>query len=77
MNIINLIKSILDRLGAMNLVFATASQLARAIRDKEVSATEVLTAYLEQIAKHNSKINAIAILDEEKARKEPKKPMKR
>lgn len=53
----------------MNIVFATASQLAQMIRDKEVSAVEVLDAYLEQIDKHNSKVNAIVTLDEEKARK--------
>jgi amidase len=68
----NLIKSILYRLGKMNIVFATASQLGRAICEKKVSAVEVLNAYLEQIAKHNIKINAIATLDEEKARKRAK-----
>lgn len=50
----------------MNIVFATASQLAQMIRDKEVSAVEILNAYLEQIEKHNHKINAIATLDKEK-----------
>ena len=44
----------------MDLVFATASQLARMIRDKKVCALEVLDAYLKQIDKHNGKINAIA-----------------
>ena len=44
----------------MNLVFATASQLARIIREGEVSAVEVVNAYLQQIEKHNGKINAIA-----------------
>ena len=48
----------------MNIVFATATQLAQMIREKEVSAGEVIEAYLEQIAKHNGKINAIATLDE-------------
>ncbi|MBE9045285.1 amidase [Pleurocapsales cyanobacterium LEGE 10410] len=52
----------------MDLVFATASQLARMIRDQKVSAVEVLDAYLNQIDKHNGKINAIATLDTEKAR---------
>ncbi|WP_319420694.1 amidase [Pleurocapsa sp. FMAR1] len=52
----------------MNIVFATASQLAQMIRDKEVSAVEVLNAYLEQIKKHNGKINAIATLNTEKAK---------
>ena len=52
----------------MNLVFATASQLAQMIRDKEVSATEVLNAYLEQIEKYNYKVNAIATLDTARAK---------
>ena len=56
----------------MNIVFATASQLAQMIREKEVSAVEVLSAYLEQIDKHNSKINAIVTLDAEEAQKRAK-----
>ena len=56
----------------MNIVFATASELAQMIRDKEVSAVEVLDAYLEQIDKHNSKINASPTLDVEKAKKRTK-----
>lgn len=51
-----------------SLTFAPAHQLARMIRDREVSAVEVLDAYLTQIAKHNSKLNAICTLDEENAR---------
>lgn len=51
----------------MNIVFATANQLAQMIREKEVSAVEVLEAYLKQIDKHNSKLNAIATLDAERA----------
>ena len=53
----------------MNIVFATASQLAQMIRDREVSAVEVLEAYLKQIDRHNSKLNAIATLNVERARK--------
>ncbi|MDJ0572874.1 MAG: amidase, partial [Pleurocapsa sp. MO_192.B19] len=53
----------------MNIVFATASQLAQMIRDKEISSVEVLNAYLEQIEKYNSKINAIATLNLERAKK--------
>ncbi|MBE9047959.1 amidase [Pleurocapsales cyanobacterium LEGE 10410] len=52
----------------MSIVFATASQLAQMIRDKKVSAVEVLDAYLEQIDKHNVRLNAIATLDVERAR---------
>ena len=51
----------------MNIVFATATQLAEMIRGKEVSVVEVINAYLEQIAKHNHKINAIATLNKEAA----------
>lgn len=52
----------------MNLVFATASQLAQMIRNQEVSAVEVLDAYLEQIEKYNHQIKAIATLNKEPAR---------
>ena len=52
-----------------NLVFTPAYQLAQMIRDKTVSATEVIDAYLKQIKKHNNKINAIATLDEKTAKK--------
>lgn len=48
----------------MEIIFATASQLGRMIRNKEVSAVEVLNAYLKQIDKYNGSINAIATLDE-------------
>jgi amidase len=47
----------------MNIIFATASQLAQMIRDKKVSTVEVVNAYLQQIEKHNSSINAIATLN--------------
>jgi amidase len=51
-----------------SLTFTTASQLARMIRDREISAVEVLEAYLSQIATHNPKLNAICTLDAETAR---------
>ena len=51
-----------------NLVFLPASQLAQKIRDREVSAVEVLDAHLAQIAKHNSSLNAICTLDADNAR---------
>lgn len=49
------------------LVFKSASQLAQMIRDRQVSAVEVLEAHLAQIAKHNSTLNAICTLDEDTA----------
>ena len=56
----------------MNLVFATATQLTQMIRDKEISSVEVVNAYLEQIERHNGKINAIATLNREEALKRAK-----
>ncbi len=55
-----------------NLVFLPAYQIARGIRARTFSAVEVLEAYLAQIAQHNSKLNAIATLDETRARKRAK-----
>lgn len=52
------------------LVFTPAYQLAAAIRHRQVSASEVLEAHLEQIARHNPKLNAIITLNEEEARKQ-------
>ncbi|GAB1542578.1 amidase [Scytonema sp. NUACC21] len=50
-----------------DLVFMPAHQLAKGIRERTFSAVEVLTAHLAQIAKHNSRLNAIVTLDEEGA----------
>ncbi|MBD0333891.1 MAG: amidase [Cyanobacteria bacterium Co-bin13] len=55
-----------------NLAFASAHQLAQMIRDRTVSAVEVLEALLAQIAQHNSKLNAICTLDEDRARSRAK-----
>ncbi|MEL6437889.1 MAG: amidase [Cyanobacteria bacterium J06621_8] len=52
----------------MKLTFATASQTAQMIREGQVSAVEVLDAYLQQIEQHNLTLNAIATLDIEAAR---------
>lgn len=51
-----------------NLTFASACQLAQMIRDRQVSAVEVLDAHLAQVAQHNAKLNAICTLDEDQAR---------
>ena len=56
----------------MDLVFATATQLSQMIRDREVSASEVLAAYTRQIEKYNDKFNAIVTLDLERAEKRAK-----
>lgn len=56
----------------MNIVFTPAYKLAEMIRNKEVSALELLEAYLKQIGKHNDRLKAIATVDEENARKRAK-----
>lgn len=55
-----------------DLVFLPAHQLATLIRERQVSATEVLEAHLQQIAQHNPKINAFITLDEETTRQRAK-----
>ena len=45
------------------LVFTPAHQLAQMIRERQVSAVEVLEAHLNQISQHNSKLNAICTLN--------------
>src|SRR6266536_4530379 len=50
-----------------DLCYATATELARRIRDREVSSAEVTGAFLARIARHNSKINAIVQLFEANA----------
>jgi amidase len=53
----------------MDIVFSSTTQLATAIRAGHVSATEVLSAHLAQIATHNPALNAIVTIDAEQARK--------
>jgi amidase len=52
-----------------DLTFAPAHQLARMIRDRQVSSREVVEAYLVKISQHNSQLNAICTLDAENARR--------
>lgn len=56
-----------------DLIFAPAHALAAAIRNRQVSALEVLDAHLEQIARHNPRLNVIVTLDAERARARAKK----
>ncbi|HHP7243868.1 MAG TPA: amidase, partial [Elainellaceae cyanobacterium] len=55
-----------------DLVFLPAHRLAQMIRDRQVSAVDVLDDYLVQIAKHNTKLNAVCTLDEHYARSRAK-----
>ena len=50
-------------------IFATASELVDAIRERRISAVEVLDAHFARIALHNPALNAIVTLNEEGARK--------
>ena len=59
-------------IASHDLVFLLASELAQKIRSRQVTSLEVVDAYLAQIAKHNSKLNAIVTLDKEGARQRAK-----
>lgn len=50
------------------LVFLSASELAKLIRERTISAVEVVEAYLAQITQHNSTLNAICTLNTEAVR---------
>ena len=58
--------------SSSDLCYATATELARRIRDREVSSTEVTEAFLARIAAHNDKLNAIVQLFEREARSRAK-----
>ena len=47
--------------------YATAAELARRIRDREISSAEVTRTFLERIASHNDRLNAIVHLVERDA----------
>src|ERR1700751_994975 len=50
-----------------SFVFATVHELSRAIRQRDVSAVEIIKAYLDQIGRYNPQLNAIVTLDAENA----------
>lgn len=53
-----------------DLVFQPLNIIATAIREKEITAVEVLDAHLGQIAKHNPAVNAIVTLNEKEAKEQ-------
>jgi amidase len=55
------------------LIYASATALAQAIRDKEVSSQEVVEAYLQRIEEVNPTLNAVVQLRAEAARAEARK----
>jgi amidase len=55
-----------------DVCYSTATELARRIRDRETSSTEVTEAFLARIAAHNTKLNAIVQLFERDGRSRAK-----
>jgi amidase len=58
--------------SASDLCYATATELARRIREREISSAEVIEAFLARITAHNGKVNAIVHLFEPDARSRAK-----
>jgi amidase len=56
------------------LIYASASSLAQAIRDKEISSEEVVDAYLQRIDEVNLRLNAVVQL---RARSSAAAPLQR
>ncbi len=54
----------------MNPTFLPAHRLAALIRQKRVGCVELLNHYLDRVETHNPKLNAIVVLDAERARKQ-------
>ena len=54
----------------MDIPFSSTTELAAAISQGAVSATEVLEAQLAQSEKHNPALNAVVALDADTARKQ-------
>ncbi len=57
-------------MAASELVFKTAVELARLIRERELSCIEVMRAHIEQIERVNPKVNAVCTLVTESALKQ-------
>jgi amidase len=53
----------------MDLAFLPAHRIAALIRQKKVGCLELLNLYLSRVEKYNAKLNAIVVLDVERARK--------
>ncbi|MBM3533791.1 MAG: amidase [Alphaproteobacteria bacterium] len=51
----------------VDLAFEPAHVLARKLRRREISSEELMRLYLDRIARHNPKINAVVVIDGDKA----------
>ena len=49
------------------MIYENAKELVNKIKSKEISSVELLEAYLKQVEKVNPKINAVVVLDAERA----------
>ena len=56
----------------MNIAFLPAYRLAQLIRNRKIGCLELLDLYLARGARHGKAINAIVVLDRERARKRAK-----
>ena len=52
------------------IIYASASEIAKAIREKQVSAVEVVDAHLRRIDEVNPKLNAVVQFATDRARRE-------
>lgn len=50
-----------------NILFMPATEIARKIKNKEITSYEVVSAYLQQIEAKNSTFNAVVLIDKENA----------
>ena len=55
------------------IAYKSADQLAKLIKDKEISSVELLDYYISRVEKYNSDINAIVVKDYENAKQAAKK----
>src|ERR1051326_3224326 len=53
-----------------NVIYASATEMVRAIRDREVSSSEVVDAHLRRIEEVNPRLNAVVQVAPERARAE-------
>ncbi len=56
-------------MAALPLVFRSATELARLLKARKISARELLDLCLDQYARHNEELNAVIVTDIDRARK--------
>ena len=54
---------------SLPLVFRSASELARLLKSRKISARELLNLCLDQYARHNATLNAVILTDLDRARR--------